>query len=305
LGFRHAARKMKNSHVLSIVSLSLCYPAAIKAEWIAHAGVQTLFNDNLSYGQLSRDRKTDQALQLDLAGGQHLQLTDATGLALTANIGTSRYIQYNGLNNVYYGAASTLRHKFGLGNAAPWISLAGSANYHDFEYAPRDGWRYQLSVAMGKRLSERLEIQLKYQYEERIADRFVNNPALLARPVPIFGDAFSIAAHSVALTGIFNLSDRLTSYVGYARREGDVTSSTHRNRTIFAASDAIAPDKAFGNDFVAYRINAGSNIFSFGLSWAMTCHASLNLGYERQDSRAGHGLEYSNNIGHLNLLYAF
>jgi hypothetical protein len=296
---------MINRGFLSVVAVLLGYITPVRAEWMGNAGMQYEFNSNLSNAQLPSDIKSDSAFRLNLAGGKYFQLDDATGLALTADFGGSTYLHFDGLNNVSYGASTTLRHKFGLGDLAPWISLSGSAAYHDFENAPRDGWHYDLSFAMGKRLSERWEIQVKYNYEERISDHVFNIPFLTTLNPPILGDAFNISGHNVSLIGIFTITDKLTAYLSYKHREGGVTSSTRRNYDIFEASDAIAPDSAFGNDFFAYRIDASSNIFSLGLSWTLNGHASLNLGYERIDSDASHGLEYVNDIAQLSLLYSF
>ena len=275
------------------------------AEWLGNVSGQYEFNSNLSNAQLSGDIKSDSAFRMNLSGGKYFQLTDSTGLSLTADLGGTNQIRFNGLNNISYGLSTSLRHKFGLGDSAPWISVAGSAAYHDFEYAPRDGLQYNLSFAMGKRLSESWEIQVKYLYDERISDHVFNIPFLTTLRPPILGDAFNISGHSVSLINIFTLTENLTAYLGYTHREGGVISSTRRNLNIFTASDAITPDTAFGNDFFAYRIDASSNKFSLGLSWALNGHASLNLGYDWMETTGNRNLEYSNNLAHCSLIYSF
>jgi hypothetical protein len=275
------------------------------AEWIGNVSGQYEFNSNLSNAQRSGDIKSDSAFRMNLSGGKYFQLTDSTGLSMTVDLGGTNQVRFNGLNNLSYGLSTSLRHKFGLGDSAPWISVAGSAAYHDFENAPRDGWQYNLSFAMGKRLSEIWEIQVKYLYDERISDRVFNIPFLTTLSPPIFGDAFNISGHSVSLTNIFTITDKLYAYLGYTHREGGVTSSTRRNLNIFAASDAITPDNVYGNDFFAYRIDARSNKFSLGLSWALNGHASLNLGYDWMKTTGNHNLVYTNNLAHCSLIYRF
>lgn len=296
---------------LGAIASLLGYISPVQAQWIGKADVNYEFNENLSNAQLG-NIKSDSAFRAKLSSGSYLQLADPTSLTLTADIGGTTYLRFDGLNNVSYGASTTLRHKFGVGGSVPWISASGSAAYHDFENAPRDGWRYNLSFTMGKRLSERWELQVGYRYEEHIADHIYTIPGLTQAtfdekhaPIPIKGDAFNIAAHSVSLTGIFTVTDKLTAYLTYTRREGGVTSTVGRDPEILEYADAIALDSAFGSGRYAYRTDASSNIFSLGLSWALTSHTSLNLGYKWMDCDVGYGLNYTNNVGQLNLLYSF
>jgi hypothetical protein len=295
---------MKYRLFLSGIALLLSYITPTQAQWLVNAGAGYEFNDNLPNARLSGDIKSDNAFLANLSAGRYFQLTDSTGLALTADLGGTTYARFDGLNNVFYGATAGLKQKFGLGEYAPWIRLSGSAAYHDFENDPRDGWRYNLSAGIGKRLSERWEVQLNYRYEERNSDHIVNIP-FLVNNFGIGGDAFNIAAHNVSLTGIFTVTDKLTAYLGYTRREGDVTSTSREEEEIFEYSDAVAVDNAFGKDTFAYRVQASTNIFSAGLSWALTNHASLNIGYDRQDSTVSKDVQYTNNTGRLNLLYRF
>jgi hypothetical protein len=282
------------------------------AEWIGNVSAQYEFNSNLSNAQPSSDINSDSAFRMNLSGGKYFQLTDSTGLNLTADLGGTNQIRFNGLNNISYGLSTSLRHKFGLGDAAPWISVVGSAAYHDFENAPRDGWRYNLSFSMGKRLTERFTLQLKYRYEEQIADRIYNIPGLTLQtfeedepPIPIYGDAFNLSAHNVSLTGIFTVTDTLTGFLAYTRREGGITSTIGYEPEILEYGDAVALDSAFGNNRYAYKVDASTNLVSAGLSWAMTGHASLNLGYDWMQTTGDYDLEYNNNLAHFSLIYSF
>lgn len=295
---------MKYRLYLSTIALLLSYITPTQAQWLVNAGAGYEFNDNLPNARLSGDIKSDNAFLANLSAGKYFQLADSTSLSLTADLGGTTYARFDGLNNVFYGATAGLKQKFGLGEYAPWLRLSGSAAYHDFENDPRDGWHYNLSAGIGKRLSERWEVQLNYRYEERNSDHIVNDP-FLVNNFGIGGDAFNIAAHNVSLTGLFTVTDKLTAYLSYTRREGQATSTSRQEEEIFEYSDAVAVDSAFGNDTFAYRVQAGTNIFSAGLSWALTNHASLNVSYERRDSRVSQDVVYINNIAHLSLLYGF
>lgn len=282
------------------------------AEWIGNISGQYEFNSNLSNAQPEADINSDSAFRMNLSGGKYFQLTDATGLSITADLGGANQIRFNGLNNISYGLSTSLRHKFGLGNYAPWISASGSAAYHDFENDPRDGWRYNLAIAIGKQLTERFTLQLKYRYEEQIADRIYNIPGLTLQtfeasepPIPIYGDAFNLSAHNVSLTGIFTVTDTLTAYLAYTRREGGITSTIGYEPEILEYGDAVAVDRAFGNNRYAYKVEASTNLVSVGLSLAITGHASLNLGYDWMQTTGAYDLEYTNHIARFNLIYSF
>jgi hypothetical protein len=303
---------MNYKHFILAITFSVIGIKFAHAEWIGNVNAQYEFNSNLSNAQPSADINSDSAFRLNLSGGKYFQLTDATGLSVTADLGGINQIRFNGLNNVSYGLSTSLRHKFGLGDSAPWISLSGSAGYHDFENDPRDSWRYNLAFAMGKRLTERFTLQLKYRYEEQIADRIYNIPGLTLQtfeedepPIPIYGDAFNLSAHNVSLTGIFTLTDTLTAYLAYTRREGGITSTVSYDPEILEYGDAVAVDRAFGNNRYAYKVDASTNLVSVGLSWAMTGHTSVNLGYDWMETTGEYDLAYSNNLAHLNLIYSF
>lgn len=307
-------------HKLYLTLSLLSYLPSTQAQWLVNTSANYEFNDNLSNAQLADDIKSDSAFRASLSTGRYWQLTNFTGLTVTADLGGKAYLHFSSLNNVFYGASTVLHHKFGLGETVPWLSVSGSVLHHHFENSQRNAWYYTGAVSLGKRLNERWELYAKYQYETRHADHIINIPGLTTEMQhayeeeheeehevypPILGDAFNTTAHRISLTGIYTMTDNLTVYLSYTRREGNVTSTTLRNLDIFSISNAITEDSTFGNNRYAYRLNASSNIVSVGLSWALNGHSSLNISYERMESSAGHGINYSNNGGYLTLLYNF
>jgi hypothetical protein len=302
---------MNINHLILTIALLASNLGFAHAEWIGNVSAQYEFNSNLSNAQPSADINSDSAFLMNLSGGKYFQLNDSTGLSMTADLGGTNQIRFNGLNNISYGLSTSLRHKFGLGDTAPWISIAGSAAYHDFENDQRDGWRYDLSFAMGKRLTERFILQLKYRYEEQIADRIYNIPGLTLQtfeedepPIPIYGDAFNLSAHNVSVTGIFTVTDTLTGFLAYTRREGGITSTIGYEPEILEYGDAVAVDNAFGNNRYAYKVNASTNLVSVGLSYAITGHTSFNLGYDWMETTGDYNLKYNNNLAHVSLIYS-
>jgi hypothetical protein len=97
---------------------------AAGADWGFDATAGAGYDDNLSNGFASADRKGAASLTLDLAGGLHQQLGSSTALSVAALAEAAVFDRYSGLNRVGLGGRAQLRHKFGLGALAPWISVA-------------------------------------------------------------------------------------------------------------------------------------------------------------------------------------
>ena len=299
-----ALSRARLTRVFAFVCLLSGVAANVDAEWIADANVGFEYNDNLSLAPVDQDIEGDSALFASVSAGQHVQLADTVGLVIAADLGKTVFRDLSGLDHLSMGVASALRKKFGLGLYAPWLRVLGSGAWFDYKDDPRDGWRYAASVGVGKRLTQRWELQAEYRYETRQSDEVVDIPFFVSN-FGIHGDAYDIDAHSVSLRGLCTVTERLALALGYTRREGEVTSTTQRNAQIFAASDANTLDPVFGPNAFAYRIDAGSNLYSVGLSWALGKHASANLSYQYHHSTADHGLEYDNNIVQVQYLYSY
>lgn len=274
------------------------------AEWFYEASAKASYNDNLSNASSSRDIESDAAMEGNFSGGRYWQLTDRAGLAVTADLGGVRQIDFTGLDHLSMGATASLRTKLGLGAEAPWVRIAGTGTRLEYNFGPRDGWRYTLSIEAGKRFGDRLDLHLRYTYDNRLTDRSVDIPFLVST-FGVHGDAFDTEGHSLNVGGVYTLTDRIALLLDYTRRQGTVTSTTRANKEIFDASDAITPDIVFGLDRFAYRVDVDSDIISAGLSWAVNEHASLNAIYTYQNSGGYEDVTYTNNIVTIGLLYAY
>jgi hypothetical protein len=278
--------------------------AAARGDWFFDAGAQAEYDDNLPRAQADRDIEHDWAMRADVLAGQYFQVADHVGVSVSANAGGEALTEFSGLNHVSAGAAAALRAKLGLGSRAPWLRLGLGATRYDFDHEPRDGWRYNASVATGLRASERWDLQLRYQWERRRSDEIVDIP-FLKQNLGIGGEAFDTDAWAFSVAGTYTLSQNVAVVLDYTRRGGDVTATTRRGPAVFQVSDAITPDTVFGFDRFAYRLPADTNVFSGTLSWALGDHVAINFGYAYQDSSADAGFDYQNNIVRLGVLYRY
>lgn len=284
-----------------LLLIAIAPPA--RSEWLMGGEAAYKYNDNLSLAQQGRDIESGNSLNLRFSPGYHFQATNYTGLTLNADLQADRNFGFTGLSQAAGGVSMDLFHKFGIGREVPWMRAGISTDWHDYANNQRDGWQFTAGISAGKRFSDHWQTTISYQFEAYRADKSVDIPALYI--LGIEGDAFDTDAHLLSINTVYTVNYRLSLIAGFAKHLGEVTSTTRRSSNIFDASDAITPDPVFGTDRFAYRIDANTNIFSFGISYALTGNVSLNAGYEYRDSNASHGLAYTNNIFSVNAAFRY
>lgn len=279
-----------------------CCGIAAAADWGLDVTAGAGYDDNLSNGFAGADRKGAADLSLDLGASLYQQLGSATGLSVAAIAEGAVFDRYSGLNYFGLGGRLQLRHKFGLGPEAPWISLAARGVHDDYNYSYQSGWALEGSVTVGKQLGERWTLQGSARYDDFSADKV--QPQVLP--------GVSTAAYD---TGGWNLVGRASFLVtpadvlaaSYTWRNGTVTSVTAPDAEILEYSDAVALDPVFGDPpRVAYRLRAKTDTIGVVWSHAFGPRTSLNVTYRYQVSvsDAELGEYYSSFVG-VNLGYRY
>lgn len=211
------------------------------------------FDDNVSRALSVSDKKADFFYGAAASAGQYLPLTDSASLALTGDFRSDVYTQYGGLNQYSLGATASLKEKFGLGVYAPWVSLSGSARHADYQSAIRDSWFYNVGITLGKRLSEKWDVQLEYSYLRRLADR---TPATFEYDEKYFsGAVFDQANHGLKLSAAYSCDDKTSLTASYAFRSGDAFSTNSMTDAIGDIAKAAIPDRAFGANRIAWTVS--------------------------------------------------
>jgi hypothetical protein len=210
----------------------------------------------------------------------------------------AQYVRSEGASYASAGLNGVWRSKLGLGLTAPWLAAQASAAVENAREHVRDAARYAASLTGGRRFNERAEAAAGFAYDRRVQrDDLPVAPGYGGKP-------FSLQGRSVFLRADYAVTEGLALLGSAAVRKGDVESSTRRNFTIFAASNAIANDPALGPDYIAYRISGGRTVsLSGGLSWQLGRHAALEASAARDDTAAGEGLDYVNRIYALTFVY--
>ena len=250
------------------------------ADWVLDLRTDVLYDDNLSHSNREADERDDGSNGAAIHAGRFDQLTDDLRLAVTADVAARTWWQYGDFNEVAAGGTASLRYRFGLGALAPFLRVEGSAAYAAVEDELQAGGRYRAGVTIGKRLTERLALDLSYGYEQREGRLRV----------------FEQKGHTLSVRAAFDLTSTTQVSAGYQVRWGEVVSYAMPPRPdVVALANARLPVRTFGDPYVAYNLDARTHTFWCGLSQALTDWLAVSVRYEHQATARGH-LHYRNNL---------
>ncbi len=272
---------------------------ALRAEWLFDVDAGARYDSNLTAAQQPADVRADAAATLFASGGYFFALTGSDGLTIDLTTAADAWSRFYGVNQVAFGGALSYKHKFGVGYDVPWLSLAFSGSHIDSRSAIRQGDAFLARAEAGQRFNEALSASLGFVYDRRLA----------ANDLPVVpgisGKVFDLRGKSGFVRGGYAVSDTVELGANFTVRRGDVVSTTRQNLEIFLASDAIAADPAFGNDFFAYRLRGTTKTAGLSSSWAVSDHSSLNLAFSDERTRAYEGLDYRGWVGKLSFAYRY
>jgi hypothetical protein len=278
------------TRLLVLLMLAASYAGPASAAWIADVDAGLLHDSNLNNAELKRDIRSDHAVTASLSAGQFVQLDRDHSLTVTADVKSEIYHRFSGMNNIAAGATLGLRRKLGVGAAAPWLRLSGSAARLDFNEDVRDGWLFRTGLSAGKRFAQRWDLQAEYSFEKRTAD----HATAVSRTLP--GDVFDLESQAAAIDVRYSLTGKTLFFVGYTWRDGDVVSTSAPNAKIFSTSTALARDPVFGADARAYKLDAITRTVSVGISQAVSARSALNVSYQRQMTHGAGDNNYFKNV---------
>ncbi len=270
-----------------------------RAEWLFDTGVGAAHDDNLTRAAPVSDARADTALMWTATAGQYFAPTSADGVTVSALARGEFYRRYSDLDHVEVGVVAGWRHKFGLGRAAPYLAVAGSASYDEYRDQLRTSDRYEVHAEVGQRFSERLDGAVGVAYDAR--NQRHDAPVL----VPGYtGSVFDLRGQSAYARGGFAIDDRWLLGARATVRRGLVASTAQQGYAIFVASDAIAEDAAFRDDeLYAYRLRGTTYTAAATLSYALSDRAAIDLSATGELTRAAHGLDYRSRIVSLSFIY--
>jgi hypothetical protein len=301
---RRGARHSMSRRALRLAlggMLVLGWSAVARAEWLFDVDAGARYDSNLTRAQERPDVRGDAAATLFASAGTFFALTGADGLTLDVNALSEAWHRFHGLDRASIGGTAAYKHKFGLGYAAPWISLGLAGSHDDYKSAIRDSDRLEARAELGQRFNEAFDASVGAVYDRRYAHN--------DRPVVpgISGRVFDLRGKSAFVRAGYAFTEQLQAGADVAVRRGDVVSTTRQHLDIFLESDAIAADPAFGDDFFAYRLRGTSTTqtAAITLSWALSDRSSLNFRYADERTSAYEGLDYRGRNAALSFAFSY
>jgi hypothetical protein len=279
--------------------LLLAASPVARAEWLVDVSAGTRYDSNVTATQERADIRADTAATLTATGAFYYALSGDDGLTLSAGARSDLYHRFHGLNDVAIEVGGAYKHKFALGYDALWLSLGISASRDDYIGNIRDGNRMEWRAELGKRFSEAFDASFGGIDERRYAH---NGESIVPG---ISGKVFDLHGQTAFVRAGYAFDEALQIGGRLSVRRGDVVSSTRQNYEIFSASDAIAPDPTFGDDFFAYRLRGTTQTGSVSLSWALSDRTSLNVAYTDERTRAYDGLDYRGRVANVMLACSY
>jgi len=292
-------RRVADRRLLFAGAIVSAVAMPLRAEWLVDVDAGVTYDDNLTRAQQSVDTRADFAFPIAVAARTPIALGGYDAVVFGADARAEAFARYHGLNNIAVGVSAEYRHKFDLGYAAPWLALTGSAAYYGYREDLRDGSRFSLRASAGKRFTEDFDASIGAFVDRRYASH--DEPVVPG----ISGKPFDLRGHGAFATVGYACTEQLFLGATVSVRRGDVVSTTSRGFAIFAASTAIAEDKAFGDEIYAYRLRGTTLSASGTASWALSNHSSINLLYADERTRALNNLDYRSHAVSLRYVHRY
>ena len=290
---------MENFNLRKLINTLLCAcallavsPAAL-AEWMGNTDVSIQHDSNINNGELDSDVKEATSLSVNVSATDFFALEDGKNVSVTLNAKGEGFDHYSGLNNLALGASLSLRKKWALGPFAPWVGASLSTTHLNYANNIRNGWRHQLALRSGKRVTERLNVQGELMAEQRDA-----NP--LTPDIPwLSGDVFSQTSSALSLNAEYVLNDDIFMTFGTMLRRGGIAATATESQKIIDASDAAAADPvlSFGPHVYAYRLNGTTRGVSASMAFSLLDpHSTLQMTLSRFVTHANGDNNYAKNV---------
>lgn len=228
---------------------------------------------------------------------------------------------YEGVKNLEdlsnYGAAIRAKwsHQFSSAFTAPWIAFEGEFTWAEFEDSePRDGYEFFGEVAVGKQFNERIGLSVGVRYRNRTSTQDNPEGTFFSPQAPSGNlvsrnaeDVFDLESYGPFIKLDYDPAPRTSLFFEYNYLEGDVAATglaTGFNNP--AAFDALR-DFAFeeGSRFLSWRIEADQNLFSAGISQALTDKLDAELSATFLDATGEFNNDYENFVVALGGTWSF
>lgn len=256
---RHGLRATGLPLLLLVASQAGAAPLGLRIE----AGYT--HDDNVTRARKgSSDIRADSSYGVNLSKSGNFNLTERVRLTLTGQGGGEKFVAFDGLTRLSYGAIASLQFRPSGDFLAPTWSLFGRWFVDRYESNLRDGYRYAAGLSVRKPVTDRIEVSGALQYNRRDGRSIVFDGEDIAARVNVD----------------YNLFQRHTLYFGAEYRLGDVVSVGLPSVQLVSLSKALVEDDVFTDQArFAYRFKAGTWITTLGYNWPFGPKHSLDLSW--------------------------
>jgi hypothetical protein len=300
IAFEHAMQGFLHRRAAHPIVMLACMLACtpVRADVIVDAAAGFVHDSNLTRAAGADSIRGDGATLL--SGSLGYLIAPSAGSVISLDVGAlaERYARYRPLDHVEVALRAFWRHKFGVGAYVPYVAAGASVSRDDYRDDLRDGNRASGYVEVGRRFDASVDAALGAGVDRR---RQRHGEPL----VPGFsGDVFDLRGTNAWIRAACALGADVELGGRVGLRRGDVESTSHRGLAVFSASDAIAADRAFGDDdLFAYRLRGTTWAAAAALSWALSPHAAIDAGYAYELTHAAQGLDYRSRVVRLSISY--
>ena len=225
---------------------------------------------------------------IGVAADSSWRLSRTTSAMLQAGLQAQRDFQFERLSNFKLSALARGLYRANGEFHTPTLDISGAVAWWDFGSRIRDSAEYKLSAHITEQITTRISARLGVSASWREAR----------------GSAFDLNARSALFDLDWILHPRLTAYLGYQYRDGDLVSSGEPE----GAAKAIEPDDAFGGAEAgqfASRLGADAQIGTAGFNFSLTPRLALDVQGQFVDAESDGGVHYRRRLALTSLLFRF
>ncbi len=274
-------------------------PLAARADWTFGADASLRHDNNVGNAESSSAIVADSTIDARLTAFRVFPLGDSYSVTIGGDLGGETYRKLAGLDEASADGSLSLKRKWGLGAFAPWARAGISVARSSYDDSDRNAWDYRATLAAGRRFDERWNFWAEYAFERRAA-----SPQMQVVP-QLSGDAFSQDSHNLTANLEYSLRENTSLALTLLGRQGDVVSTSSGYSKYYAGAQAAALDPAFGPRAYAYKITGTTFGFRLGIDYSPTAHSAFGFGFERLDTQAYGGNDYSKSIAEITADYRF
>ncbi|HET7536598.1 MAG TPA: hypothetical protein VFJ90_09105 [Candidatus Didemnitutus sp.] len=260
------------------------------------------FADNLSRSTGATEQKDGMVYDGSASAQWHRQVARNLTFAADGTVGGEWVPKFGGLDNFQFGGQLALTYKFGLGPLAPVLRVDANATRYDFREDGRSGWETTVNATLSKRLTETWRVSLTGQWLDYAAQ---SHP-------------FDVRNHRFGIDTSWDITEVWRFSAGYNRLSGQLTANADGDAwedwengglgprvADYYNSVPSAPSTAFGNDWIAYRIDCDADIWWLELSFAVGANTSIPLRYESVHVVNQVDISYDSQFWSLSIVHRF